>query len=93
MPSPKSPPSFWTGQGPPSITEALPRFMLWKTSSINLASLSLARWFVRHMGLAKKDHVRKLLEEPEVKEQWTALHHAAPQERDVEECMPSSSRR
>jgi phosphonoacetaldehyde hydrolase len=38
----------------------------------------------RHMGLAKKDHIRKLLEEPEVKEQWTALHHAPPQEHDVE---------
>lgn len=38
----------------------------------------------RHMGLAKKDHIRKLLEEPYVQEQWTALHHAPPQESDVE---------
>jgi phosphonoacetaldehyde hydrolase len=38
----------------------------------------------RHMGLAKKDHIRKLLEEPYVQEQWIALHHAPPKERDVE---------
>ncbi len=38
----------------------------------------------RHMGLAKKDHIRKLLEEPYVQERWTALHHAPPQESDVE---------
>jgi phosphonoacetaldehyde hydrolase len=38
----------------------------------------------RYMGLAKKDHVRKLLQEPEVKEQWQALRNAAPQERDVD---------
>jgi phosphonoacetaldehyde hydrolase len=36
------------------------------------------------MGLAKKDHIRKLLEEPYVTEKWTALHHAPPRERDVE---------
>jgi phosphonoacetaldehyde hydrolase len=36
------------------------------------------------MGLAKKDHIRKLLLEPEVKEKWTALHHAPPQEHDVD---------
>ena len=39
----------------------------------------------KHMGLAKKDHIRKLLEEPEVQEQWISLHHASPQERDVEQ--------
>jgi phosphonoacetaldehyde hydrolase len=39
----------------------------------------------RYMGLAKKDHVRKLLEEPEVKQQWRALRNAVPQERDVDE--------
>jgi len=39
----------------------------------------------RYMGLAKKDHIRKMLEEPEVKEQWISLHHAPPQERDVEQ--------
>jgi len=38
----------------------------------------------RYMGLAKKDHVRKLLEEPEVKQQWRALRNAVPQERDVD---------
>ena len=48
----------------------------------------------RYMGLAKKDHIRKLLEEPYVKEQWTALHHAPPQERDVDDdvCRDSSRR-
>jgi phosphonoacetaldehyde hydrolase len=39
----------------------------------------------RYMGLAKKDHVRKLLEEPDVKQQWRALRNAVPQERDVDE--------
>src|ERR1700722_18758115 len=39
----------------------------------------------RYMGLAKKDHIRKMLEEPELKEQWISLHHAPPQERDVEQ--------
>jgi phosphonoacetaldehyde hydrolase len=38
----------------------------------------------RYMGLAKKDHIRKLLHEPEVKQQWQALRNAAPQERDVD---------
>jgi phosphonoacetaldehyde hydrolase len=38
----------------------------------------------RYMGLAKKDHIRKLLQEPEVKQQWQALRNAAPQERDVD---------
>ncbi len=38
----------------------------------------------RYMGLAKKAHIRRLLEEPEVIEQWTALRHAPPQECDVE---------
>ena len=37
----------------------------------------------KHMGLAKKDHIRKLLEEPAVQEQWISLHHAPPQERDL----------
>ena len=32
----------------------------------------------RHMGLAKKDHIRKLLEEPYVQEQWTAAASSAP---------------
>jgi phosphonoacetaldehyde hydrolase len=38
----------------------------------------------RYMGLAKKDHIRKLLQEPDVKEQWTTLHHAPPEAPDVE---------
>lgn len=38
----------------------------------------------RYMGLAKKDHIRKLLQEPDVKEHWIALHHAPPRELDVE---------
>ncbi len=38
----------------------------------------------RYMGLAKKDHVRKLLEEPEVRAQWLAMHQAAPAEPDVD---------
>ena len=60
------------------------RYMRWKISSINLASPSPRPLVRRHMGLAKKDHIRKLLEEPEVKEQWQALRNAAPQERDVD---------
>ena len=38
----------------------------------------------RYMGLAKKDHIRKMLEEPEIREQWIALHQAAPAESDVD---------
>jgi phosphonoacetaldehyde hydrolase len=38
----------------------------------------------RHMGLAKKDHIRKMLEEVDIRAQWIALHHSAPTERDVE---------
>jgi phosphonoacetaldehyde hydrolase len=38
----------------------------------------------KYMGLAKKDHIRKLLQEPYVSEQWTALHNVSAQERDVE---------
>ena len=38
----------------------------------------------RYMGLAKKDHIRKLLEEPEVVEQWLAVHPVRPVERDVD---------
>ncbi len=38
----------------------------------------------RHMGLAKKDHIRKLLQDPEVRQQWQVLRNAAPQERDVD---------
>jgi phosphonoacetaldehyde hydrolase len=38
----------------------------------------------RYMGLAKKDHIRKLLEEPDIQEQWRRLHHRTHQERDVD---------
>jgi phosphonoacetaldehyde hydrolase len=38
----------------------------------------------RYMGLAKKDHIRKLLEEPDVVEQWLAAHRANPGESDVD---------
>jgi len=37
----------------------------------------------RYMGLAKKDHIRKLLEEPEVIEQWLSAHPVSPDETDV----------
>jgi phosphonoacetaldehyde hydrolase len=48
--------------------------------------IAVPRPLVRqYMGLAKKDHVRKLLQEPEVKQQWRALRNAVPQERDVDE--------
>jgi phosphonoacetaldehyde hydrolase len=38
----------------------------------------------RFMGLAKKDHIRKLLEEVEVIEQWMALRANRPAEHDVD---------
>ena len=48
----------------------------------------------RYMGLAKKDHVRKLLEEPEVKQQWRVLRNAAAaRARCLTKSMPTSSRR
>ena len=37
----------------------------------------------KYMGLAKKDHIRKMLEEPEMQAHWIAQHHASPQESDV----------
>jgi phosphonoacetaldehyde hydrolase len=37
----------------------------------------------RYMGLAKKDHIRKILEEPEVAAEWLAAHGASPDESDV----------
>jgi len=39
----------------------------------------------RYMGLAKKDHIRKLLQEPEVIAGWLTAHAAAPTEGDVDE--------
>jgi phosphonoacetaldehyde hydrolase len=38
----------------------------------------------RYMGLAKKDHVRRLLEEHDVVRQWKALYGAKPTEEDVD---------
>lgn len=38
----------------------------------------------RYMGLAKKDHIREMLEAPEVKQQWIAGRQEPPSERDVE---------
>jgi phosphonoacetaldehyde hydrolase len=38
----------------------------------------------RYMGLAKKDHIRRLLYEPYVQDQWAALRQQPPQENDVE---------
>lgn len=38
----------------------------------------------RYMGLAKRDHVRSLLQEPSIVRQWTALHGQAPGEADVD---------
>lgn len=37
----------------------------------------------RYMGLAKKDHIRRILGEPEVAEAWTAAHGTGPVEEDV----------
>jgi len=39
----------------------------------------------KYMGLAKKDHIRKLLEEPEIIAQWLSAHTAAPTENDVDQ--------
>jgi phosphonoacetaldehyde hydrolase len=38
----------------------------------------------RYMGLAKKDHVRSLLQEPEIAKRWTELHWTQPNENDVD---------
>jgi phosphonoacetaldehyde hydrolase len=37
----------------------------------------------RYMGLAKKDHIRKILEEPQVAAHWLAAHGVSPNESDV----------
>jgi phosphonoacetaldehyde hydrolase len=48
------------------------------------AGVPVARPLVRrYMGLAKKDHIRKILEEPEVAAGWTSVHGASPVEEDV----------
>jgi phosphonoacetaldehyde hydrolase len=47
--------------------------------------ITVARPLVRkYMGLAKKDHIRKMLQEAEVSTQWNARHGAEPTETDVE---------
>jgi phosphonoacetaldehyde hydrolase len=38
----------------------------------------------RFMGLAKKDHIRRILEEPEIASQWRSSHGLIPGERDVD---------
>src|ERR1700733_1131674 len=84
MPSPKIPAGFldWAGtavdHGSIAPVHAL-------ANIFDQFGIAVPRPLVRrYMGLAKKDHVRKLLEEPEVKEQWRTLRNAAPQERDVD---------
>lgn len=48
------------------------------------AGVPVARPLVRrHMGLAKRDHIRKILEEPEVAALWLAMHGVHPSESDV----------
>jgi phosphonoacetaldehyde hydrolase len=37
----------------------------------------------RYMGLAKKDHIRLILQEPEVAAKWASQHGVRPDERDV----------
>jgi phosphonoacetaldehyde hydrolase len=37
----------------------------------------------RYMGLAKKDHIRRILEQPEVAADWRARYGASPEEGDV----------
>jgi phosphonoacetaldehyde hydrolase len=38
----------------------------------------------RDMGLAKRDHIRRLLAEPEVRQAWQKQHHRIPDESDVD---------
>jgi phosphonoacetaldehyde hydrolase len=38
----------------------------------------------RYMGLAKRDHIRKMLEEPEIRARWSAIHGAEPTESEVD---------
>lgn len=47
--------------------------------------VAVARPLVRrYMGLAKKDHIARLLEEPEVARQWVDAYGAHPEPRDVD---------
>jgi phosphonoacetaldehyde hydrolase len=49
------------------------------------AGVSLSRPTIRrYMGLAKKDHVRRLLHEPDVAQRWKELYGADPVETDVD---------
>ena len=41
------------------------------------------------MGIAKKDHIREVLALQRVREDWAAIHHAEPDERDVESLYAS----
>ena len=62
----KSPRSFSTGPEPLSTTEALRRCNALE-NIFDQFGITVPRPLVRrYMGLAKKDHIRKLLEEPEV---------------------------
>jgi len=48
------------------------------------AGVPVARPLVRrYMGLAKKDHIRNILEEPEIAAKWLARYGATPEENDV----------
>ena len=48
------------------------------------AGVPLQRPLVRrYMGLAKKDHIRKILEEPQVAAHWRTVHGSSPDESDV----------
>src|SRR5262249_39260424 len=38
----------------------------------------------RDMGIYKKDHIRRILQLPQVQSQWSSLHGAAPSEADVD---------
>lgn len=50
------------------------------------AGVPVPRPLVRsYMGLAKKDHIRKLLEEPEVIAKWISAHGKAPTEGNVKQ--------
>jgi phosphonoacetaldehyde hydrolase len=49
------------------------------------AGIPVDRALVRkYMGLAKRDHIRKLLEEPEVEERWKALRPGLSREAEVD---------
>jgi phosphonoacetaldehyde hydrolase len=50
------------------------------------AGMAVPRELVRRfMGLAKKDHIRKIVKEPEIASQWLGVHGDQPGEGDVEQ--------